>query len=51
MLDAIVTILVALIKIFPELLDALKPDHAITKRVVSILPVKSKSAEVADSLK
>lgn len=49
-LDAIVSILVALVNVFPDLLDALKPNHPITKRVKDILPVKSKSREVADKL-
>ncbi len=50
MIDSIVAILVALVKIFPDLLDALKPDHAITKRVTAVLPSKSKSKEVAEKL-
>ncbi len=50
MLDTIAAILAALVNVFPDLLDALKPNHPITKRVKDILPVKSKSQEVADKL-
>jgi len=50
MLDALVDILVALVKVFPDLLDALHPDHPITQRVKDLLPEESESARVAREL-
>ena len=45
-----IELLVALVKLFPELLDALNPEHPITKRVKDLLPQESESARVAREL-
>lgn len=49
-MDTLVTLLVALIRLVPDLLGVLDPAHPVTKKVKEILPVRSESEKAFDEL-